>query len=652
MKHVSVFKFLIFIFLLSSVTKLQAQVSVGTDSVPHSFSVLELYAKYKSGAFGGLRLPQLTEAQRDLITGLDEPESFGLMIYNLDINCVEFWNSEKWVPLCGECETAMDMSVDPPGKIICLLNAQGESVNGDSVILFHENGNGVIFVKWYVDGVLQNNEHDSIFAYHFPEGGSSTHLVYAMGENICHEYEMSNIDTVQIVAPPPTPHPENVQDSENQPFVPYMYIGAFWKANQTGERLIRYVRPTGDKATMADGGWTAVVLVGEEWITVDTVMTSDPNVGWRTDRIPNETLVANGNDPGFDDTYKVNNNVWVSGYMDANHPQIYFRIGLKSKFTDSPHYSPNPDFVNTFPARYGIIILRYKNDTYTQRIWIRQGEDADYVFRNGDPVTGIPSRTVCKRYSSYNTTAQYLNQAVDIQGAAPAVNPGKFTEYPTQAGAFFQWASDANKRFGWHPYIPNGSTGNWVTQGNDNYWAVASAEHETCPAGYHRPHDGPIDQQDNLSQISSLQQSEMRQSLYVNILPNKTPDTKNYNSYFGFYADGFFDRRAIKQPAGVNGYANSAVAVSSEKVAYMGQLFYNPNNWASVFFPAAGYREQGGGALYEAGKTGNYWSASKSNKTTVWTLYIQNYIQNDNTTTVHQEGKSAPPGYSIRCVKN
>jgi len=40
------------------------------------------------------------------------------------------------------------------------------------------------------------------------------------------------------------------------------YVGAFWKHDQTGERLIRIPRPTTGNVNVADGAWTAAVISG------------------------------------------------------------------------------------------------------------------------------------------------------------------------------------------------------------------------------------------------------------------------------------------------------------------------------------------------------------------------------------------------------
>lgn len=99
------FKFLIMMFITALIAlPLKAQVVIGNLEPPHSFSVLELTTINRDG---GLRLPRLTTSERDLLKlgELTDPvlvkEARGLVIYNITTNCLEFWNSERWVSLCG-----------------------------------------------------------------------------------------------------------------------------------------------------------------------------------------------------------------------------------------------------------------------------------------------------------------------------------------------------------------------------------------------------------------------------------------------------------------------------------------------------------------------------------------------------------------------
>ena len=88
-------------FILFFSSPLKAQVTIGSQDPPHSFSVLELIAKEKDG---GLRLPQLTTLEREALnsqlTGNDEAK--GLVVFDTDLNCMEFWNGTKWIGMCSD----------------------------------------------------------------------------------------------------------------------------------------------------------------------------------------------------------------------------------------------------------------------------------------------------------------------------------------------------------------------------------------------------------------------------------------------------------------------------------------------------------------------------------------------------------------------
>ena len=88
-------------FILSAVlfaVPLKAQVTIGDQTAPQSFSLLELTTtKLK----GGLRLPLLTTAQRDALNlAVNAAEAKGLVIYNTEAKCLQYWNGTKWVSFC------------------------------------------------------------------------------------------------------------------------------------------------------------------------------------------------------------------------------------------------------------------------------------------------------------------------------------------------------------------------------------------------------------------------------------------------------------------------------------------------------------------------------------------------------------------------
>jgi len=431
-------------------------------------------------------------------------------------------------------------------------------------------------------------------------------------------------------------------------FIPF--VGAFWKSNQMGERLIHIPRV---ESGLADSVWTATVVAGADWIVLDKTMTSDPNVGWRTDVTPVEANVVNGNDPNFDTNYKVEgSNTYVSGFLrpvnstgyQPNDENIYFRIGLKSTY--------NP--TTAAPARYGLVLLTYNNNKKRQRIWIRQGEDADFLMRSTDPIRtpssfgNISSRTSSRRFSPYNLTAKTtLNAQVDIPGTAPVTNPAGWVNYPSQAGAYFMWAHpDVLIRYAWDASTLTPIAWDPTMYASNYYWNSTtnafSTNNETCPPGFFRPSDGWTDATSIMTQATNMANSEMRHSLYLD--PQLGSTSSNSNSSWGYYADGFFDRRKIV--SSINSNILSAVSAENDSVAYMGRLFYNPTTYASLFFPAAGARWYDTGGLTYTGLEGRYWTSSAN------TVNNTQYLNVTSTTALQNNDVTRQYGFPIRCVES
>ncbi|MDR1373267.1 MAG: formylglycine-generating enzyme family protein [Dysgonamonadaceae bacterium] len=90
-----------------------AQVTIGELKDPESFSILELVSNSK-----GLRLPQLTTAQRDALhlenlIDTEKTKALGLQIFNTFTRCVETWNGVEWIQQCdGE-------PLDPQTTDVC-----------------------------------------------------------------------------------------------------------------------------------------------------------------------------------------------------------------------------------------------------------------------------------------------------------------------------------------------------------------------------------------------------------------------------------------------------------------------------------------------------------------------------------------------------
>ncbi len=492
---------------------------------------------------------------------------------------------------------------------------------------------------------------------------------------------------------------------------PTGYVGAFFRSDETGERIIsgqNMVFKYASYNTPAEWEATVDYEGGGDWVVLSSTPSFDPGLG--TDS------------PGEAENYKVNPNLYKgeNGKKVKGTGRIYFRIGCKSA---NPNKGTKP--------RYARITLYHRNpavaghEFMTTYLYVRQGEEPDYLMRATDVMQIYPAGTTSgagtlkarsntRKFSPYNVTSSAFKQnpankvAYDIVG----LNAGAHVDYPTQGGAFFQLGVRLDRttlhRRAFFPAFASGSveteSGGYIeTDGsggewrdgldwygynarwgsNDNnylYWdyinpgitrEILKDYLESCPPGYRRPNDGKTgyDESNNAAVKLALNNnpeqtmlSEWRTSLFVNPQSGSASDRANDNAEpadrapgkfkeakldeitFGFYADGFFDRRPIKQysnMSNVGGIFKSvkyyAVSGDNANIAFRGTLFHNPNpgSYASLFFPAAGRRsaESGGGptngrlefrsssGYYASASTANGWSITSSNRNVYWNMW-------------------------------
>ena len=417
------------------------------------------------------------------------------------------------------------------------------------------------------------------------------------------------------------------------------YIGAFWKHDQIGERIIKvnagsYIGPWTATVTWLDSKWNSAAGDG---VVLALGGTADPGVTW-----------ASGENPGDAENYPVAGNTYTISGDVAQNQDIIFRIGLQKPFTAYDEV--------TNPARYAVILLTYTWSTNTriQKIFLRQGEGADFIMTKFDPIGATPnSRPLAVKIAPRNLTAATLNAQVGFNGTG--ANPGKFTDFPTQAGAYFQWAKPvSNTRLRW-AYDPNTAS---VTSIWDNtappttaFWDNLKGDNETCPDGYRRPNDGHT----NIATTGTVALSEIRQSLWFN--PQNAGVSNTENSVWGYYADGFFDRRWVTYPSGVSGSVNSTVAAGTKNVAYVGRLFFSPGTATlpnqSVFIPAAGYRYAAGtGSLSLNGTEALYHLTAFSGTTTLYRIRLTNTANAEAMVNTETDANSKNQGFPIRCVRD
>ncbi|MDR1699532.1 MAG: hypothetical protein LBR75_06895 [Prevotellaceae bacterium] len=84
-----------------------AQVTIGSGKVPSEWSLLDLDASVTKKA---LHLPRLMqETERDVLIPPFAPneDAEGILIFNAETKCLDYWNGEKWVSLCEGDESSI-----------------------------------------------------------------------------------------------------------------------------------------------------------------------------------------------------------------------------------------------------------------------------------------------------------------------------------------------------------------------------------------------------------------------------------------------------------------------------------------------------------------------------------------------------------------
>ena len=157
------------------------------------------------------------------------------------------------------------------------------------------------------------------------------------------------------------------------------FVGAFWKYNETAERIIRMSN---------EGYWEAFVLCTDDQWDEEDIM-----IDGLAEGNPTTQGVAISGDP----LQMIDTQTKVYGSGD-----ISFRIGLTTTTTlDSAQAAP----------RYAIVLLRYDNYTKNHLIYLRQGEAADVIAGSA-------------KFPPYNISSTAY----------------EFTDYPTKAGGYKQWS--------------------------------------------------------------------------------------------------------------------------------------------------------------------------------------------------------------------
>jgi len=601
-----------------SCSLLNAQVIIGAQKAPETFSLLELISNNSKG----LRLPQIeSTAKRDAMTDAAfkaSPLSQGVQIFNMETKCVETWNGSVWIASCFDiCTSSVSLSAASNNVTIGSSVDLTAKVIGVSIPITYLWERSFDQSNWFVISGQTGA------TYNIPAVSTGT-TYYRVSVTGC---LTTHSNTVTIKGIEPIIPPDDIRLGNS-------YVGAFWRAGETGERIIR-IKVSGSNNI---GKWAAYVSwIDPRWnvgdIVLDNTLSADNGI----------TYAANEN-PGDAESFGVSGDSQAAVGTVSDGGYIYFRIGLRNAYTPTEPY----------PARYAIITLAYNfNGTPKyQKLYLRQGEEVDYIMRPTDAIRvdnidnpdGPGARPRAMRFSPFNLTAEKLNEPVLSQSDAanPAIigNRSKFTDFPTQAGALFQWAINAPyTRYAYAPHS-NFPALSWSNSVSPGVWDALKADNESCPPGYRRFTDGSTIAPENNPSTTTpdLTLSDMAQSFWSN--PPIERGSNTDNSVWGYYADGFFDRRQIS--------AYNAVSVEDNKtIAYIGRLFFNPATAASIFLPAAGrcntYQD---GALSFEGTYGSYWTSTVFNPGS-----NANNLSIGSSNNANRATYASYSGFSVRCVK-
>lgn len=422
------------------------------------------------------------------------------------------------------------------------------------------------------------------------------------------------------------------------------YVGAFWRNDQTGERVIKMLI----QGSPSQLSWDAQVAVGHDWIRLQTGGSTDPSIYTATPML--------GTDPAFETTRQLTD--MTRTLIRGEKENVMFRIGLVGTIGKTDH-------------RYGVVIVNTYVDKVhqnTYRIFVRQGDAADYLYRktdngyNGwgleisiprpkskkitpynltDPLLGTGSRTSNTNWTNY-LTHNKMPLDYDPRTLNTTFNRAKFTQFPSQAGYMFVWNINTdepvpgqdNREYmrAYHPKN-NASLAVPLALMGENFSGISGIRYgeipilydkkaDPCPYGYRYPSQGKIVMGDYT--ITTPEESEMIQSmLFDPDAPTRDPasalEAMAKYTLWGYYADGFFDRLPITDlpafPASKAMYGTDVSNATGNDYGYIGQVIFNPYNYASIFFPATGRHLPSGNPGADVQEGGGYylWVSERDN---------------------------------------
>ena len=210
MKSFSTHSLFLAIFVTSFLNlPIKAQVIIGEDKAPNTFSILELVSKTER--IGGLRMPQLSTTERDAL-GITSatPNAEGLIIYNTTINCLEFWSGAEWISLCSsvlpppppevkiiiqEMQTP-NVSTSPIGDgnrnivdhpLIGSVSGDGPYISGSTVNLTATSSGNYRIKLWEINGITLTEDESvnkETLSFTMPSGDVTVKAIFVVDKDL------------------------------------------------------------------------------------------------------------------------------------------------------------------------------------------------------------------------------------------------------------------------------------------------------------------------------------------------------------------------------------------------------------------------------------------------------------------------------------
>ena len=583
--------------LLGNCAFISAQVTIGADKAPQSFSLLELV----SDTHNGLRLPQIADTNtRNAISDAygTDPEMKGLQIFNMETKCVETWNGSAWISMCADCSKTVFAAINS-SYTICGNNATADALTAAV-------GSNV---QWY--GV--------------PDGGTPLAGNATLTSGTYYAEQKAGSCTSDVR----TPVAVTVADCTSAP------VGA----------VTAFVN----------------VMYDFQYQTIEAYKTSGGDAtGWQWELSPdnsNWTPIAGATSA----TYRIPENFIqnYSNYNAAPlvNDTVYFRCLLSNPANPAGNYTASNlgiEFIRTNTAGYGI-----DPATGVRYLTINRG-DANGIYGNTIKIALLSlgqSGTGSLNPDPLFDDSRNLNDAADLgdfyqwgrvpdghqqtvwskdpSTSADSISPmtgSGATSLPVYRGASAP-AVDGNGQV----TDPN-LVGNFITVNGTSFydWGQASGNSDLWGNGVNSRAGSPVslDGWTSKAQANNPCPTGWRipsRFEFSDIYNDDGTGTSGTSGGYGTVASGnTWRRRNSNSPSGTQAIGGVIITNSSGE---------------KVFLPAPGFRYNIDGSLRGVGTTGYYWSSTYLDPTSAY------YLGFDSNVNAGTSYPSRAAGMSVRCVK-